>query len=145
MTKSAVSKAKTKTEEEAERQDASKDDNPSPEQYATDKVTETGKNAAENLVSGTSTVTKKVARKVKNNRRAKKVASADNENPPAEDIPEQPQIEATTQEPKRLEQKSSVSKEKQTTEAPKTEIKKSVADKKQQTIPNDQKIIISNL
>ena len=133
LTKSAVSKAKSKTEEEAVKQDVLKDDNPSPEQYATDKVTETGKNAAENLVSGTATVTKKVARKVRNSRRAKKVASADGDNFSAEDIPEQPQIEATKQEPKMLEQKSSVSKEKQTTEAPKTEIKKSVADKKQQT------------
>ena len=135
LTKSAVSKAKTKTEEEAERQDVSKEDNPSPEQYATDKVTETGKNAAENLVSGTATVTKKVARKVRNSRRAKMEASADGDNFSAEDIPEQPQIEATKKEPQRLEQKSSVSKEKQTTEAPKTETKKSVADKKQQTKP----------
>ena len=133
LTKSAVSKAKTKTEEEAEKQNVSNDDNPSPEQYATDKVTETGKNAAENLVSGTATVTKKVARKVRNSRRAKKEVSVDGENPTTEDIPEQPQIEATKQEPKRLEQKSSVSKEKQTTEAPKTETKKSVADKKQHT------------
>ena len=133
LTKSAVSKAKTKTEEEAERQDVSKDDNPSPEQYATDKVTETGKNAAENLVSGTATVTKKVARKVRNNRRVKKEASADGENPPTEDIPEQPQTEATKQEPQRLEQKSSANKEKPTTETPKAETKKSVADKKQQT------------
>ena len=133
LTKSAASKAKTKTEEEAEKQDASKDDNPSPEQYATDKVTETGKNAAENLASGTATVTKKVARKVRNNRRAKKEASANGENPPAEDIPEQPQIEATKQEPQRLEQKSSANKEKPTTETPKAETKKSVADRKQQT------------
>jgi len=140
LTKSAVSKAKTKTEEEAERQDVSKEDNPSPEQYATDKVTETGKNVAENLVSGTATVTKKVARKVRNNRRAKKEASANGDNPQTEDIPEQPQIEATKQEPKRLEQKSSVSKEKQTTEAPKTETKKSVADKKQQTKPKAKNI-----
>lgn len=136
LTKSAVSKAKTKTEEEAERQDISKEDNPSPEQYATDKVTETGKNAAENLVSGTATVTKKVTRKVRNSRRAKREASADGENPTTEDIPEQPQIEAIKQEPKRLEQKSSVSKEKQTTEVPETETKKSVADKKQQTKSN---------
>lgn len=135
LTKSAVSKAKTKTEEEAERQDVSKEENPSPEQYATDKVTETGKNAAKNLVSGTATVTKKVTRKVRNSSRAKRKASADGENPTTEDIPEQPQIEATKQEPKRLEQKSSVSKEKQTTEAPKTETKKSVAEKKQQTKP----------
>ena len=133
LTKSAVSKAKTKTEDEAERQDASKDDNPSPEQYATDKVTETGKNAAENLVSGTATVTKKVARKVRNSRRAKKEASDDVENPTTEDIPEQPQIEATKQEPERLEQKSSANKEKPTNETPKAETKKSVADKKQQT------------
>lgn len=140
LTKSAVSKAKTKTEEEAERQDVSKEDNPSPEQYATDKVTETGKNAAENLVSGTATVTKKVTRKVRNSRRAKREASAEGENPTTEDIPEQPQIEATKQEPKRLEQKSSVSKEKQTTEAPKTETKKSVADKKQQTKPKAKNI-----
>ena len=135
LTKAAVSKAKTKTEEEADKHDVSKDDSPSPEQYATDKVTETGKNATENLVSGTATVTKKVARKVRNSRRAKKEASADGDNPPTEDIPEQPQIEANKQETQRLEQKSSVSKEKQTTEAPKTETKKSVTDKKQQTKP----------
>ncbi len=128
LTKSAVSKAQTKTEEEAERQDASKDDNPSPEQYATDKVTETGKNAAENLASGTATVTKKVARKVRNSRRAKKEASANGENPPTEDVPEQPQIEATKQE-----QKSSANMEKPTDSTPKAETKKSVADKKQQT------------
>lgn len=133
LTKSAVSKAKTKTEEEAEKQTVSNDDNPSPEQYATDKVTETGKNAAENLVSGTATVTKKVARRVRNSRRAKKEASVDGKNPPTEDIPEQPQIEATKQEPQRLEQKSSANKEKPTTETPKAETKKSVADKKQQT------------
>ncbi len=132
LTKSAISKAKTKTEEEAERQDVSKEDNPSPEQYATDKVTETGKNAAENLVSGTATVTKKVTRKVRNSRRAKREASADGENPTTEDIPEQPQIEATKQEPKRLEQKSSTNKENPTNETPKAETKKFVADKKQQ-------------
>lgn len=135
LTKSAVSKAKTKTEEEAEKQDASMDDNSSPEQYATDKVTETGKNVAENLVSGTATVTKKVARKVRNNRRAKKEASADGNNPQTEDIPEQPQIEATKQEPQRLEQKSSANREKTTDGTPKAETKKSVADKKQQTKP----------
>ncbi len=132
LTKSAVSKAKTKTEEEAEKQDASMDDNSSPEQYATEKVTETGKNVAENLVSGTATVTKKVARKVRNNHRAKKEASADGENPLTEDVPEQPQIEATKQEPQRLEQKISANKEKPTNETPKAETKKSVADKKQQ-------------
>lgn len=140
LTKSAVSKAKSKTEEEAEKQDVSKDDNPSPEQYATDKVTETSKNAAENLVSGTATVTKKVARKVRNSRRAKKEASADGENPPTEDIPEQPQIEATKQEPQRLEQKSSANKEKETVDTPKAERKKSVADKKQQTKPKAKNI-----
>lgn len=133
LTKSVVSKAKTETDEEAERQDVSKDDNPSPEQYATDKVTETGKNAAENLVSGTATVTKKVARRVRNSRRAKKEASVNEENPPTEDIPEQPQIEATKQEPQRLEQKSSANKEKPTDDTPKAETKKPVADKKQQT------------
>lgn len=135
LTKTAVSKAKSKTEEEAEKQNASNDDNPSPEQYATDKVTETGKNAAENLVSGTATVTKKVARKVKNSRRAKKEASADGDNTPSENAPEQPQIEATKKEPQRLEQKSSANKGKPTSEAPKTETKKSVTDKKQQTKP----------
>lgn len=135
LTKTAVSKAKSKTEEEAEKQNASNDDNPSPEQYATDKVTETGKNAAENLVSGTATVTKKVARKVKNSRRAKKEASADGDNTPSENVPEQPQIEATKKEPQRLEQKSSANKGKPTSEAPKTETKKSVTDKKQQTKP----------
>ena len=135
LTKSAVSKAKTKTEEEAKRQDASKDDNPSPEQYATDKVTETGKNVAENLVSGTATATKKVARKVRNNRRAKKESYANGENPPTEDVPEQPQIEATKESPQRLEQKSSANKEKPANETPKAETKKSVADKKQQTKP----------
>ncbi len=133
LTKNAASKAKTKTEEEVERQDTSKDDNPSPEQYATDKVTETGKNVAENLVSGTATVTKKVARKVRDSRRTKKEASANGENLPTEDIPEQPQIEATKQEPQRLEKKSSANMEKPTVETPKAETKKSVADKKQQT------------
>lgn len=133
LTKSAVSKAKTKTEEEAEKQDVSKDDNPSPEQYATDKVTETSKNAAENLASGTATVTKKVARKVRNSRRANNEATADGENLPTEDIPKQPQIEATKQEFQRLEQKSSANKEKPTNESPKAETKKSVADRKQQT------------
>ena len=133
LTKSAVSKAKTKTEEEAERQDTSKEDNPSPEQYATDKVTETGKNAAENFASGTATITKKVARKVRNSRRAKKEASADGDNFSAEDVPEQPQIETIKQEPQRLEQKSSANKEKETVDTPKAERKKSVADKKQQT------------
>lgn len=133
LTKSAVSKAKTKTEEEAERQDASKDDKPSPEQYATDKVTETGKNAAENLVSGAATVTKKVAHKVRNSRRAKKEASANGENLPTEDIPEQPQIETTKKEPQRLKQKSSANKENPTAETSKAETKKFVADKRQQT------------
>lgn len=133
LTKSAVSKAKTETDEEAERQDVSKDDNPSPEQYATDKVAETGKNMAENLASGTATVTKKVGRKVRNKRKAKKEASADSENPPKEDIPEQLQIEATKEAPQKLEQKSSANKEKPTAEAPKAETKESVADKKQQT------------
>ena len=132
LTKSSVSKAKTKTEEEAKKQDVSNDDNPSPEQYATDKVTETGKNAAENIASGTATVTKKIARKVRNSRRAKKEVSADGENPLTEDVPEQSQIEATKQEPQRLEQKSSANKEKPTNETPKAETKKSVADKKQQ-------------
>lgn len=136
LTKSAVSKAKTKTDEEAERQDASKNDNPSPEQYAADKVTETGKNAAENLVSGTATVTKKVARKVRNSRRAKKEVSVDGENPTTENIPEQPQIEATKESPERLEQKSSANKEKPTNSTSKAETKKSVADKKQQTKSN---------
>ena len=133
LTKSAVSKAKTKTEDEAERQDVSKDDNSSPEQYATDKVTETGKNAAENIVSGTATVTKKVACKVRNSRRANNEATADGENLPTEDIPEQPQIEATKQEFQRLDQKSSANKEKPINESPKAETKKSVADRKQQT------------
>ena len=133
LTKSAISKAKIKTEEEVKRQDASKDDNLSPEQYATDKVTETGKNAAENLVSGTATVAKKVTRKVRNSRRAKREASADGENPTTEDIPEQPQIEATKESPERLEQKSSANKEKPTDSTSKAETKKSVADKKQQT------------
>ena len=132
LSKTAASKAKSKTEEEAEKQNVSNDDNPSPEQYATDKVTETGENAAENLVSGTATVTKKVARKVRNNHRAKKEASADGENLPTEKIPEQPQIEANKKETQRLEQKSSVSKENPTVETLKTETKKSVADKKQQ-------------
>lgn len=131
-TKSAVSKAKTKTEEEAERLDVSKEDNPSPEQYATDKVTETGKNAAENLVSGTATVTKKVTRKVRSSRRAKREASAEGENPTTENIPEQPQIEATKESPERLEQKSSANREKTTSETPINETKKSVADRKQQ-------------
>lgn len=133
LTKNAASKAKTKTEEEVERQDTSKDDNSSPEQYATDKVTETGKNAAENLVSGTATATKKVARRVRNSRRAKKEPSSNGGNPPTEDIPEQPQIEATKQEPQRLEQKSSANMDKPTDSTSKAETKKSVADKKQQT------------
>jgi len=133
LTKSAVSRAKTKTEEEAKKQDVSNDDNPSPEQYATDKVTETGKNAAENIASGTVTVTKKVARKVRNSRRAKKEVSADGENPLTEDVPEQPQIEATKKEAQGLEQKSSANMEKPTADTPKSETKKSVADKKQQT------------
>ncbi len=135
LTKTMTSKAKSKTEEKAKKQDVSNDDNPSPEQYATDKVTETGKNAAENLASGMATVTKKITRKVRNSRRAKKDASADGDNLPSENVPEQPQIEVTKKEHQRLEQKSSVSKEKPTAETLKTETKKSVADKKQQTNP----------